>query len=398
MKKLFLAFMLFVFVSQTNGQLIVDFNRNQMDEIFYRNDILIAETIKNYLPKNFMLCFDSINDKNFNLCLDSAKLYKIVSSKKLTGEYLYNNYAYENLFTNEHFAKKASRKWEKYNSRIANSETYEEKGYSCNISNYKSALKSYQMYKRTGNCDREWRDLNEDGNKIYQIGRIIISETLDYNGSRSYLVWHPTIQPSEILIGGISSDCWRVPIAVKYKKPILKPIVLDVNTINALRLDPKSERLISITKLVNDKKIIALTPAKEVNLPKVIAKPATIGNSEQSNLPNVVDKNKTSKNKLLAQKGENTLLLFDHGVPDGDIVSVYINGNLYSKNITVNRKPLEIPFFMKEGQIYTIDLKAESEGTISPCTVTLKIKGTNSQITMNGKKGEVMNLVINEQK
>ena len=60
----------------------------------------------------------------------------------------------------------------------------------------------------------------------------------------------------------------------------------------------------------------------------------------------------------------------------------------------MTKEPLKIPFYIKRNQDYKIEMRAISEGNVSPCTVTLKIKGMKNRIFMNASKDKTMKLFI----
>ncbi|MCU0660013.1 MAG: hypothetical protein MUD00_00105 [Candidatus Pacebacteria bacterium] len=309
--------------------------------------LAIRASIQNF-SNEYWYTFDK---KKFNLNKDSVKLYQLVSSKILTKDYLYDHESSWNALTGEEYKHTGKRKWEKYNK--SKSGVVDETGYWCNVFSYETALEEWKMFQKTGNC--RWRDIKIKGNKISKINSIIVIETSD----PSYLPWHPTILPSEILIGYTTSDCWRTPIALKYKKPRLNMVFIS-DSIRKMVAEPA--RFAVIEKLVNNPNLVASVHVQAV----------------------VQDSTKFS---LIVSKRD-TILFGDFVQIDGDKISVYFDGKIVEHSISIERKPYQIPI---DPNINVVEIVIEDEGLKPPCT--LEIFVNDKQYSFYVKKGEKITLL-----
>lgn len=313
------------------------------------NDTTLALAIRSTIQgfsNNYWYTFDK---KKFELNQDSAKLYQLVTNKILTKDYLYDHQSAWNALTGEEYKNTSKRKWEKYNKN--KSFVTDETGYWCGISTYASALEEWRTFQKTGNCKGSWRDLKEKGNKISKINTIIVTETSD----PSYLPWHPTILPSEILVGYASSDCWRTPIALRYKKPRLNMVLL-TDSLRSMLVDPA--RFAVIEKLVNDSNLVQ--PLQVVQ--------ATTQDS--------------TKFSLIVSK-QDTILFQDFAKEDGDKISIYFDGEIVQESVSIEHRPYAVP---TKSRSSLIEIIVESEGSESPCTLEVLIN--NKQYLFSKKQGE----------
>lgn len=77
------------------------------------------------------------------------------------------------------------------------------------------------------------------------------------------------------------------------------------------------------------------------------------------------------------------LEIFDNGMIDGDIISVYINNEKFVSNVRLTDKPVSIDFVKKRKADYVVEFFAENLGTIPPNTGLLVLKNGSFRKEVN---------------
>ncbi len=183
--------------------------------------------------------------------------------------------------------------------------------------------------------------------------------------------------------------------------PIPQPDTTTIHTQTISQDTVKQEPQIPFTKqadtLVEKKEIIANTIVK----PVAAAPPDTLPIARRTNIngqitdvstPQILN-NKPSPKPLPAAKPQEefekrnmnfmqtfvvstdsvTLKLYDNGIVDGDIVSVFLNDNVVVNRLTLDSKAFEIKIALDKNSDNKIVLYAHNLGTISPNTSLLQI-------------------------
>ncbi len=97
---------------------------------------------------------------------------------------------------------------------------------------------------------------------------------------------------------------------------------------------------------------------------------------------------------IYAGAEETTLYILDYGQIDNDVIDFYLNGNLVEQDIVLSRKPYKISIDPKEYPKAEIMFLAKSTGTEGPCTINVKIKGTDKTFRMGAKKDQFMKIKL----
>ena len=78
-----------------------------------------------------------------------------------------------------------------------------------------------------------------------------------------------------------------------------------------------------------------------------------------------------------------TLTFWDHGKEDGDIITIYLNGNILRENLKLTNKKQSFPVILNPGS-NLFEVEAKNEGSIPPNTASVRIshvtKGRGTQI------------------
>jgi hypothetical protein len=94
--------------------------------------------------------------------------------------------------------------------------------------------------------------------------------------------------------------------------------------------------------------------------------------------------------KVISPVKDVELTLYDNGIIDGDIVSVYVNDSLVLENKKLGYKPIKMSLQLEKGKIYKLTLFAENLGSIPPNTAYLFIQ-------FNSKQGKDLHLSCDEE-
>ena len=91
-----------------------------------------------------------------------------------------------------------------------------------------------------------------------------------------------------------------------------------------------------------------------------------------------------------------TVTFGDHGKEDGDIINIYLNGQLFKGNVRLTNKKKKFQVKLNSGS-NTFEVEAVNEGSISPNTASVRIshvtagRGTQIYERKSGKRAS-MNL------
>ena len=91
-------------------------------------------------------------------------------------------------------------------------------------------------------------------------------------------------------------------------------------------------------------------------------------------MPDEIDGREVHQNKEVVMRGDQlTITIWDNRTQDGDVVSLYLNGEEILEKYMIGKTRLDLKVDVKENQDYYLTLYAHNLGDIPPNTVAMYI-------------------------
>src|SRR6185436_13151524 len=190
--------------------------------------------------------------------------------------------------------------------------------------------------------NKEAREFDPSLIKQHIVGKIRVVDQLCC--MKTYLLFHPTIKPSEVYLGKVKDGGWEaVPLLTRYKKPVLHIEALSDSLFARYAYEADLD---AIEALVNDKNLTdSVLVAEKIEL-------------TAAEIP-AYDPSPDSLYDIVVSM-QDTLIFKDFIDEDGDTISVYFDDNIVQEKIAIEHKPFAVQIKSKTKRIEII---AESVGT-----------------------------------
>lgn len=161
------------------------------------------------------------------------------------------------------------------------------------------------------------------------------------------------------------------------------------------------------TEQTDPERPLTTVPPKKTEVPKTPSQPTVpLKKDSTKNKLEPVDSSQAKVKKMEARKNAEqsrlvinsknlNLKLYDNGVVDGDIISVFYNGKLLVSNQHLSAKPIELNIILDEKiKIHEITLYAENLGEISPNTALIIVTAGKQRFELRSKANLEENAVL----
>lgn len=138
-------------------------------------------------------------------------------------------------------------------------------------------------------------------------------------------------------------------------------------------------------------------PKKTVvdTIPKPLKVMPKVADSSIFKIKNMEGRAKSEQSRLVIHAKEINLKLFDNGVVDNDIISVFYNGKLLVSNQRLSEKAIELNILLDEKvKIHEITLFAENLGEIPPNTALIIVTAGKQRFELRSKASLEENAVL----
>ena len=186
----------------------------------------------------------------------------------------------------------------------------------------------------------------------------------------------PAPEPEEEIVEEVTPEPDPVPV-VKEEAEVKEPVIEEPVVVKET---PKKEEIKE--EPIIEEAPIELEAVEEKPVEQVVAEAAPKKESEEEiALRNFFDGRSISYTKELSVEAENiTISLWDHGRQDGDIVSIYLNGELVVSKYTLTYKKKVYEVKLDNAKPNDLFLYAHNLGRFAPNTVSIEINdGTTSE-------------------
>ena len=126
----------------------------------------------------------------------------------------------------------------------------------------------------------------------------------------------------------------------------------------------------------------------------IISRPKKIEESSDK-IKNMEARKKSEQSRLVVHSKNLVLKLYDNGVVDGDIISVFYNGKLLVANQKLSTKAIELDITLDENvSVHEITLYAENLGEIPPNTALIIVTAGKQRFELRSKANLEENAVL----
>ena len=266
----------------------------------------------------------------------------------------------------------------------------------------------YDINNLTSNCSAKFNaSYLFDERKWYLQGYEFIAHSPNHI-FMNIKIWFDPADPMGVLRASINSADVRLSWHDTFAKEILlrkksnKPVPFPGQVSSCFnktpeRPDPERNNIPVIPKKPAVPKVPSKPPSPEIKdtVAVITPKKAEPNDSSFSKIKNMEARKNSEQSRLVINSKNLNLKLYDNGVVDGDIISVFYNGKLLVSNQHLSEKPIELNISLDEKvKIHEITLYAENLGDIPPNTALIIVTAGKKRFELRSKASMEENAVL----